>query len=225
MNPPPSDDDNFETIIGHDGKRVRILKDGRSVHVRFRDAQAARGQAYLPRDGRQPLTDQQRRDLLGCRPGFRTLDSDTYRERKAWARDAREIAEYEMVNAWRNPPKGLGRLADGNGGKFGSQGVEGDVCTVRDGGVNEGAPGHLRRVGGVLRCIADDEDDDSAFDDTAFNDAQMDAEQYRELVYQEYARSISSGQLEVIEREVLNQQVGQRRAALLRVANRRRPAR
>jgi hypothetical protein len=38
-------------------------------------------------DGRQPLTDQQRRDL-GCRPGFRTLDSDTYRERKAWARDA-----------------------------------------------------------------------------------------------------------------------------------------
>ena len=69
------DDDPFETIIGHGGKRVRILKDGRSVHVRFRDAQAARGQAYLPRDGRQPLTDQQRRDLQGCRPGFRTLDS------------------------------------------------------------------------------------------------------------------------------------------------------
>jgi hypothetical protein len=57
---------------------------------------------------------------------------------------------------------------------------------VRDGGVNEGAHGRLRRVGGVLRCIADGEDEDSAC-----NDAQMDAEQYRELVYQEYARSIS----------------------------------
>jgi hypothetical protein len=169
---------------------VRILKDGRSVRVRFRDAQAARGQAHAAHDGRQPLTDQQRRDLLGCRPGFRTLDSDTYRERKAWARDAREIAEREMCEAWRNPPLGLGHLRDGKG-RFGSTGVEGDVCTVRDGGVNEGAPGHLRRVGGVLRCIADDEDDNSAFDDSAFNDAQMDAEQYRELVYQEYARSIS----------------------------------
>jgi hypothetical protein len=163
-----------------------LLRDGARVRFRFRDAQTVGGM------GRQPLSDADRLALRGCQPGFRyAADTETMRERRQWARDAREIAEYEMVNAWRNPPKGLGRLADGNGGKFGSQGVEGDVCTVRDGGVNEGAPGHLRRVGGALRCIADDEDDDSAFDDSAFNDAQMDAEQQRELVYQEYARSIS----------------------------------
>jgi hypothetical protein len=188
MNRPPSDDnDNFETIIGHDGKRVRILKDGRSVRVRFRDAQVARGQAHVAHDGRQPLTDQQRRDLLGCRPGFRTLDSDSYRERKAWARDAREIAEHEMCEAWKHPPLGLGRLRDGNG--FGSGGFvgarEGDQCTIN------GAPGHLERRNGRLQCIADDEDDDSAFDDGAFSDAQMDAEQRRELAYRAYAREIS----------------------------------
>jgi hypothetical protein len=161
-----------------------ILKDGHRVRVptTMRDAASV---------GRHALSDAERTALRGCQPGFRyAADTDTMRERRQWAADAYTSHEFELVNSWRNPPLGLGRRAEGNG-RFGTQGVEGDVCTVRDGGVNEGAPGHLRRVGGVMRCIADDEDDDSAFDDGAFNDAQMDAEQYRELVYQEYARSIS----------------------------------
>jgi hypothetical protein len=194
MNRPPSDDDdNFETVIGHDGKPARILKDGRSVRVRFRDAQAARGQAHAAHDGRQPLTDQQRRDLQGCRPGFRTLDSDTYRERKAWARDAREIAEHEMCEAWKHPPLGLGRLRDDNG--FGSRGFvgarEGDQCTVRGQEYPDsfGAPGHLERRNGRLVCVPDDADDgdaaESAFADNQLSDA-------TERAYRDYAKRIAN---------------------------------
>ena len=149
------------------------------MRVRFRDAEAARDQAHAAHDGRQPLTDQQRRDLQGCRPGFRTLDSDSYRERKALARDAYAEVEHRLTNAWRDGPV--------NG--FGSSGlrgqVEGDLCTI------DGAPGHLRRVGGRLVCVADDEDEDTAFDDSAFNDAQMEAEQQRELAYRDYARELT----------------------------------
>jgi hypothetical protein len=188
MNRPPSDDDNFETIIGRDGKRVRILKDGRSVHVRFRDAQAARGQAYLPRDGRQPLTDQQRRDLRGCQPGFRTLDSAQLRERQQIARDARAIAEQEMCEAWKHPPLGLGRLRDDNGfgGFVGAR--EGDQCTVRGQEYPDsfGAPGTLQRIGGKLVCVpldADRDDTDSAFADNQLSDA-------TERAYAAYNREI-----------------------------------
>jgi hypothetical protein len=82
------------------------------------------------------------------------------RERQQWARDAREIAEHEMVNAWRDPPKGLGRLADSNGngsGRFGQQ-FEGDSCTIN------GEPGTLQRRNGQLLCVPDDSDIDEIFD-------------------------------------------------------------
>jgi hypothetical protein len=186
------DDDPFETVIGHDGKPARVLKDGRSVRVRFRDAQAARGQAPAAHDGREPLTDQQRRDLQGCRPGFRTLDSAQLRERQQIARDAREIAEREMCEAWRNPPLGLGRLRDGNG--FGSGGFvgarEGDQCTVRGQEYPDsfGAPGHLERRNGRLVCVPDDGDDDAA-SDSAFADNQL--SDATERAYAAYAAEIS----------------------------------
>jgi hypothetical protein len=166
------DDDDPDAPFDRNG----VLKDGHRVRVsvQMRDSMRREQPAH---DGRQPLTDQQRRDLQGCRPGFRTLDSDTYRERKAWARDAYAEVEHRLTNAWRDGPV--------NG--FGSSGlrgqVEGDLCTI------DGAPGHLRRVGGRLVCVADDEDEDAAFDDSAFNDAQLtDA---RELAYRDYARELT----------------------------------
>jgi hypothetical protein len=182
-------------------RRLIADDDAFDENGRLRDGHTARVPVQL-RDGipappvrRRALDAAEHAALNSCRHGFRYANTadDSMAERRAWARDAYTTHEYELANAWRNPPLGLGRLRDdyGNGGRFGSVGREGDTCTVRDGGVNEGAAGHLRRVGGRLVCVPDDEDDDPAFDDSAFNDAQMDAEQYRELVYQEYARSIS----------------------------------
>jgi hypothetical protein len=151
------DDDPFETVIGHDGKPARVLKDGRSVRVRFRDAEAVRAQPL--HDGRQPLTDQQRRELRGCKPGYRVLvDSASQRQRRAQLDAAYAESEAAMCAAWKRPPLGLGRLVDN--GRFGQQ-FEGDQCTIN------GEPGHLRRVGGTLRCVPDDEDDrdiDEIFD-------------------------------------------------------------
>jgi hypothetical protein len=174
-----ADDDAFdENGLLRDGHRAR-------VPVHLRDALPD------PPLRRRGLDSAEHAALNSCRPGFRyAVDTESMRERRQWLADEYVSYNFELSNAWKNPPKGLGRLADGNG-RFGSTGVEGDVCTVRDGGVNEGAPGHLRRVGGRLVCVADDEDDDSAFDDGACNDAQMDAEQQRELAYQAYAREVS----------------------------------
>jgi hypothetical protein len=161
-------DDDFETIIGHDGKPARVLRDGHSLHVRFRDAQAARGQQPHS-DGRQKLTDADNRELAGCRPGYRMIDNEQMRERRQWAADAYAEVEHRLSTAWKD---------QGNGRRFGTQGVEGDQCTI------DGAPGHLRRVAGQLRCIADDEDDDCAFDDAQLSDA-------REIAYHDYARELT----------------------------------
>jgi hypothetical protein len=164
-----TDDDDFETIIGHDGKPARVLRDGRSVRVRFRDAQAARGQPYAANDGRQALSDAERQALQGCRPGYRMIDNEQMRERRQRAADAYAEVEHRLSTAWKD---------QGNGRRFGTQGVEGDACTIN------GAPGHLRRIAGQLRCIADDEDDDSAFDDAQISDA-------REIAYRDYARELT----------------------------------
>jgi hypothetical protein len=47
----------------------------------------------------------------------------------------------KLQDAWRTP------VARGQ--------QEGDVCTVREGGVAEGSPGHLRMVNGKLTCVPD----------------------------------------------------------------------
>ncbi len=75
------------------------------------------------------------------------------------ANDAREEARREwideMCNAWRKP------AADASSGEFrGAQ--EGDVCTVREGGVGEGSPGHLRMLNGKLTCVPDKHRADAA---------------------------------------------------------------
>jgi hypothetical protein len=148
------DDDNWEVITDRHGRKVRVLKDGGVARVRFRDAQA----------------DSERAALRGCRPGYRVLlDGSGRAQRRPQVDAAYASAEHEMVNAWRDPPRGLGRLRDGNGngsngfsGRFGESGREGDQCMIN------GAPGHLEQRNGRLVCVPD-RDDDS--DDDVFADA------------------------------------------------------
>ena len=99
-------DDDFETIIGHDGKPARVLRDGRSVRVRFRDAQAARGQPYAANDGRQALSDAERQALQGCRPGYRMIDNEQMRERRQRAADAYAEVEHRLSTAWKDQGNG-----------------------------------------------------------------------------------------------------------------------
>ena len=85
------------------------------------------------------------------------------------ANDAREEARREsideMCNAWRKP------AADASSGEFrGAQ--EGDVCTVREGGVGEGSPGHLRMLNGKLTCVPDKHRADAAPRSMSMEDAQ-----------------------------------------------------
>jgi hypothetical protein len=72
----------------------------------------------------------------------------------------------------------------GINGRFGEPGREGDAYTVREGGANEGAPGHLRRVGGRLVCVADGDDN------VDFDDAQGGVDPV-EAAYRDYARRVS----------------------------------
>jgi hypothetical protein len=212
------DDPNFEIITDRHGRKVRVLRDGGRTHVRFRDAESARAaparaQAVPTYDGRQPLTDADKAALRGCRPGYRVLlDSDGRPQRRPQV-DAYAKSEAAMCDAWKDPPKGLGRWRDGrngngNGNGNGFNGVgsggfvgaqEGDACTVRGPEYPDdfGSPGHLQWRNGSLQCVPDDGDDgdddiDAASDSSAFADAQMDAEQQRELAYRDYIRDVSS---------------------------------
>jgi hypothetical protein len=95
-----TDDHLFETIIGHDGRPARILRDGARFTVGMMARDAATGDDRAARDaaGRHGV-------LHGgdfCRPGF-VVAAD------AAARDRGEIARREyidgLVNAWRRPSK------------------------------------------------------------------------------------------------------------------------
>ena len=52
----------------------------------------------------------------------------------------------EMCDAWRTPAVDAGEFRGAR---------EGDQCTVREGGHDEGSPGHLRMVNGRLTCAPD----------------------------------------------------------------------
>jgi hypothetical protein len=158
-------DPDFEIITDRHGRKVKVLRDGHTARVRFRDAQAVRAQPV--HDGRQPLTDQDRRELRGCRPGYRVIvDSAGHAERRAQVDAAYAESEAAMCASWKRPWPGLGAVRDGNGvngvGSHGVRGqVEGSACTVN------GQPGTLQRRNGQLQCVADDEDDrdiDEIFD-------------------------------------------------------------
>jgi hypothetical protein len=82
--------------------------------------------------------------LAQHRPGPRYIVDEAARAR---VEQARAEGIREMCDAWRKP------VADAAGEFRGQQ--PGDVCTVREGGVDEGSPGHLRMVTGELRCVPD----------------------------------------------------------------------
>jgi hypothetical protein len=73
------------------------------------------------------------------RPGPRYVADAALRDAKQQALD-----EYQrdVENAWRGDAKE-------------TWGEPGDQCTVREGGRDEGSPGHLRRVGNRLVCVPD----------------------------------------------------------------------
>src|SRR5262249_49640555 len=83
------------------------------------------------------------------RPGYRfAADAAAGFEAK---REAYEAGVKDLTDAWRTPADAAPPV--GSGESRGQR--EGDVCTVRSGGVGEGSPGHLRMVNGKLECVPD----------------------------------------------------------------------
>ena len=149
---PNLDDENYETVIGVDGKPTRILKDGARVRVSMLDAMAARHQLsdaeqYAMRDA------EWRRSQAGNRPGFRFLNTDEACQARQQVKDAYLQRDAEQANAWKNnPPTGAGE------NQFrGSQ--PGQKCTI------DGKAGHLQMMDGELVCIPDEEMEDAMFDE------------------------------------------------------------
>lgn len=101
---------------------------------------------------------------VGHKPGFIIGDSD--------AGDARtqSYAAYErdLVTAYR----------DATGEVIGQR--EGDICTVREGGRDEGAPGHLSMRDGKLVCVPDQPSKDT-----------MPTTDERDATYARYDREIA----------------------------------
>ena len=149
---PNLDDENYETVIGVDGKPTRILKDGARVRVSMLDAMAARHQLsdaeqYAMRDA------EWRRSQAGNRPGFRFLNTDEASQARQRVRDAYLQRDAEQASAWENnPPTGAGE------NQFrGSQ--PGQKCTI------DGRAGHLQMMDGELVCIPDEELADAMHDE------------------------------------------------------------
>jgi hypothetical protein len=155
--------DDFETVLDHNGRRVRILKDGGRYRV-----------PLMFRDGINPsLTSLQRSvasrhqlsdaELASCRPGFRygarTVDRQALSDAKAKAYalyDAEISRQYLMPEGFGGDPPIIGA---GSHGPIGQR--EGDVCTVRGPEFAEsfGSPGHLRLRHGQLVCVPDNAGD------------------------------------------------------------------
>lgn len=110
-----------------------ILRDGFSVSVpmTMRDS-VQRAVAQNLHDGHG------NRDVVGHRPGF-IIDAHDARDAVEEAYRLRDEADQ---NAWRADAKE-------------TWGTPGDQCTVREGGRDEGSPGHLRRIGNRLVCVPD----------------------------------------------------------------------
>jgi hypothetical protein len=99
------DNDPFETIIGHDGRRVRVLRDGRrrQTPMFLRDAMTPLQREIATKRARITDGNGNCDELAFSRPGYRIIVD-------AAARDARAAAyaEYldDLTNAWRiKPPR------------------------------------------------------------------------------------------------------------------------
>jgi hypothetical protein len=89
--PIPNDyDANFETVIGPDGKPVRILRDGGRITVGLMMADAARRGSAMLHDGYG--------GPVGGKPGFVVSDASQATRDQAY----RQMCD-ELRNAWRQP--------------------------------------------------------------------------------------------------------------------------
>ena len=86
------------------------------------------------------------------RPNY-ILDQDARRQIDAIKEAAYQESKQELSQAWQRP-------ADATPTPRNAQ--EGDACTVRQGGRDEGSPGHLRMVNGKLTCVPDQRHQDAA---------------------------------------------------------------
>jgi hypothetical protein len=118
-----------------------ILRDGakRTVPMMMRDALAEYSERFPAK--RFGLADSSSLH----RPGPRY---NTDAAARAHVEEVYQDEKRKLMDAWRQPV-----AADAQ---------EGDVCTVREGGVDEGSPGHLRMVKGELVCVPDKRRQDSA---------------------------------------------------------------
>ena len=138
-----NDDNSFETIIGHDGRPARIVRDKRGIRVplRLMDQALSPSVRAAMRDSTTPLHDG-RGNKPGHKPGFVISDAAQNDAKKQ-----RAYAEYEksLISAYRR---------DAGEGDWGE---EGDQCTIRSGGGEygpEGSDGTLQMIDGELVCCA-----------------------------------------------------------------------
>lgn len=141
------DDDDYEIIDGQ-----KVLKDGRTLRVRMTDSQRVR------------ITDGRGDSRLATlsRPGFRVADGGT--EKQYWARDAQVVARQAAYDAYVQDLCNAYRTISDADEEWGEEGAE---CTVREGGSDEGSPGHLKLIRGRLTCVPDEPVQDAARDRAA----------------------------------------------------------
>jgi hypothetical protein len=125
------DSDDFETVIGHDGEPVRVLRDQRKLRVSLHDAQRLRGEPWL-HDGRGTGFP------VGHRPGFIVDANPAAQDAKA---RAYQDYEHDLVNAWKR-----GDAAPAGAYPF-RQDLIGTSCTV------DGRAGRLVEQDGWLVCV------------------------------------------------------------------------
>jgi hypothetical protein len=142
-----------------------ILRDGETLRVRMTMMDSALSD-------RLRVTDAAGSAVGLNRPGFRLLrggnaGDQLARDRLAEMRsEAYRLADEANVNAWKNPPIGVGSR-----GPIGQR--EGDLCMIN------GFPGHLRPdANGRLTCVAD-----------GHRDAMQDE---RQAAYEEYQRTLEN---------------------------------
>jgi hypothetical protein len=148
-------------VSEHEALVGGLLQDGFLLRVptQFRDQSTVIRQHF--RDRRQywdahcdelVVTDARRVNVGSNSPGFRLFDNDLGCTAKDIA--LREHERY-LNDAW----EGSAEIPTGAGEQPMRGSEEGDVCTCRgDDEYPQGAPGHLRKVNGALRCVPDDED-------------------------------------------------------------------
>jgi hypothetical protein len=127
-----------------DGERIFVplsMRDNASLSPMQRSVMADKA-------ARSPVVDAAGGTAGLHRPGPRyARDQDA----RAAVEQARAQWIDQMTTAWQRLP-----TADVRGAQ------EGDQCTVREGGHDEGAPGHLRRINGELVCVPDRRHQDAA---------------------------------------------------------------